>query len=313
MNAYAKWRRAAAAQRKSSGSGAGGVYPAQAQLDSAARAKAKPGPTSPPPARCYNPLSMAARLPTPMLPAPSSTSIWTPSSSPWKNCSIRTEGKSRSRGRPARRARRGFRGFVCGAQVRRALGHAAAHRGQTVSAGYLRQWPSRPLPRMFGKVHKSSDAFSPQVGNGFYRRSLSRHDGTARLHGPPLKAAHTLHQRMKTQTQLNCSVGIGTSRLIAKVSSAQAKPNGVLWIVPGEAKFLAPLDVREIPGVGKVMESHLHALGIRKVGDLARLDGARLERALRQVGTGAGGQSARRRCRRMVRRRSRRRDDAKSI
>ena len=60
---------------------------------------------------------------------------------------------------------------------------------------------------------------------------------------------------MKAETGLNCSVGIGTSRLIAKVSSAQAKPNGVLWIVPGEeAKFLAPLDVREIPGVGKVME-----------------------------------------------------------
>jgi DNA polymerase-4 len=47
----------------------------------------------------------------------------------------------------------------------------------------------------------------------------------------------------------------------------------VLYIVPGEeAKFLAPLDVREIPGVGKVMETHLNALGIKKVGDLARLE-----------------------------------------
>jgi DNA polymerase-4 len=82
---------------------------------------------------------------------------------------------------------------------------------------------------------------------------------------------------MKTDTGLNCSVGIGTSRLIAKVSSAQAKPNGVLWIVPGEeAKFLAPLNVREIPGVGKVMETHLHALGIKKVGDLARLEESEL-------------------------------------
>ena len=74
---------------------------------------------------------------------------------------------------------------------------------------------------------------------------------------------------MKTETQLNCSIGIGISRLIAKVSSARAKPNGVLWIVPGqEANFLAPLDVREIPGVGKVTEQNLHGLGIHKVGDL---------------------------------------------
>jgi DNA polymerase-4 len=101
--------------------------------------------------------------------------------------------------------------------------------------------------------------------------------GTQRLHGPALKAAHSLHRRMKADTGLNCSVGIGTSRLIAKVSSGQAKPNGVLYIVPGEeAKFLAPLDVREIPGVGKVMEGHLHALGIKKVGDLARLEESEL-------------------------------------
>ena len=83
---------------------------------------------------------------------------------------------------------------------------------------------------------------------------------------------------MKAETGLNCSVGIGSSRLIAKVSSGQAKPNGVLWILAGEeAKFLAPLDVREIPGVGKVMEANLHALGIKKVGDLARLEDGELE------------------------------------
>ena len=116
--------------------------------------------------------------------------------------------------------------------------------------------------------------------------------GTDRLHGPPLKAAHTLHQRMKADTGLNCSVGIGTSRLIAKVSSAQAKPNGVLWIVPGEeAKFLAPLDVREIPGVGKVMESRLHALGIKKVGDLAHLEDSELEDRFGKWGLALAGKS----------------------
>ncbi|HLW85924.1 MAG TPA: DNA polymerase IV [Candidatus Sulfotelmatobacter sp.] len=128
------------------------------------------------------------------------------------------------------------------------------------------------------KVHEVLCAFSPQVEMASIDEAYLDMTGTARLHGPPLKAAHTLHQRMKAETLLNCSVGIGSSRLIAKVSSGQAKPNGVLWIVPGEeAKFLAPLDVREIPGVGKVMESHLHALGIRKVADLAKLEEHELE------------------------------------
>ncbi len=127
------------------------------------------------------------------------------------------------------------------------------------------------------KVHTVLGSFSPQVEMASIDEAYLDMTGTERLHGPPLKAAHTLHQRMKADTGLNCSVGIGTSRLIAKVSSAQAKPNGVLWIVPGEeAKFLAPLDVREIPGVGKVMEASLHALGIKKVGDLARLGDSEL-------------------------------------
>jgi DNA polymerase-4 len=97
---------------------------------------------------------------------------------------------------------------------------------------------------------------------------------------------------MKAETGLNCSVGIGTSRLIAKVSSAQAKPNGVLWIVPGEeAKFLAPLDVREIPGVGKVMEANLHALGIQKVGDLSKLKDSELEERFGKWGMALAGKA----------------------
>jgi DNA polymerase-4 len=142
------------------------------------------------------------------------------------------------------------------------------------------------------KVYKVLGTFSPQVEMASIDEAYLDMSGTERLHGPPLKAAHTLHHRMKADTGLNCSVGIGTSRLIAKVSSAQAKPNGVLWIVPGEeAKFLAPLDVREIPGVGKVMESHLHALGIKKVGDLGKLQDHELENRFGKWGLALAGKA----------------------
>jgi DNA polymerase-4 len=142
------------------------------------------------------------------------------------------------------------------------------------------------------KAYKVLQEFSPQVEMASIDEAYLDMTGTERLHGPPLKAAHKLHRRMKDQTLLNCSIGIGSSRLIAKVSSAQAKPNGVLWIVPGEeAKFLAPLDVREIPGVGKVMESHLHALGIKKVGDLARLEESELEERFGKWGLALAGKA----------------------
>ena len=142
------------------------------------------------------------------------------------------------------------------------------------------------------KVFKVLQSFSPKVEMASIDEAYLDMTGTARLHGPALRAAHKLHQRMKEDTQLNCSIGIGSSRLIAKVSSAQAKPNGVLWIVPGkEARFLAPLDVREIPGVGKVMESHLHQLGIRKVGDLARLEEAELEERFGKWGLALAGKA----------------------
>src|SRR5271154_2982905 len=116
--------------------------------------------------------------------------------------------------------------------------------------------------------------------------------GTVRLHGPPLRAAHALHQKIRSETQLNSSIGIGTSRLIAKVSSAKAKPHGILWVISGqEAKFLAPLDVRDIPGVGKVTEQNLQSLGIARVGDLARFEDSFLEDHFGKWGLALGGKA----------------------
>jgi DNA polymerase IV len=142
------------------------------------------------------------------------------------------------------------------------------------------------------KVHEVLGHFSPLVEMASVDEAYLDMTGTERLHGRPLRAAHQLHASMKAATDLNCSIGIGTSRLVAKVSSAKAKPNGVFWVMPGEeAKFLAPLAVGDIPGVGKVMEQKLHTIGIQRVGDLARLEERDLESRFGKWGLALAGKS----------------------
>jgi DNA polymerase IV len=65
-------------------------------------------------------------------------------------------------------------------------------------------------------------SFTPQVQMASIDEAYLDMTGTERLHGPPLKAAHELHQKMKAQTHLICSIGIATSRVLAKITSDQA-------------------------------------------------------------------------------------------
>jgi DNA polymerase-4 len=143
-----------------------------------------------------------------------------------------------------------------------------------------------------GKVFEVLQRFSPKVEMASIDEAYLDLTGTARLLGPPLKAAQRLHDEVKASTGLNCSIGIATSRLVAKVASDQAKPNGMLWIPPGlEQPFLAPLEIRKIPGVGAKTEANLRRYGIRRVGDLAALEEEFLERLLGKWGLALAGKS----------------------
>jgi DNA polymerase IV len=110
--------------------------------------------------------------------------------------------------------------------------------------------------------------------------------GTERLHGPPLAASHKLLGEITATTGLPCSGGLGSTRLVAKVASDQAKPRGLVWVPAGsEEQFLAPLSVRRIPGIGKVTEAALNRLGIETVAQLQTEPLARLEEEFGRWGT----------------------------
>ncbi len=141
-------------------------------------------------------------------------------------------------------------------------------------------------------VREVLEVFSPKVEMASIDEAYLDITGTRRLYGPPFAAAHLLHQRMKAETQLNCSIGVATSRLVAKVSSDAAKPNGIIEVLPGlEAAYLAPLPVGKIPGVGKVMQEKLAELGVHRVGDLALLDEQVLSRRFGKWGLALAGKA----------------------
>jgi DNA polymerase-4 len=95
------------------------------------------------------------------------------------------------------------------------------------------------------------------------------------------KLAEAVQTAVRAATSLTCSLGVSTSKVVAKIGSDYRKPGGLTVVPAGtEARFLAPFDVRRLPGVGPKAESRLVAAGIETIGALAELADADLKRLL---------------------------------
>jgi len=93
--------------------------------------------------------------------------------------------------------------------------------------------------------------------------------GSERVVGPAEEIARKIKARVREETGLTCSVGLGPNRFLAKIASELEKPDGFVIITPDRAQeVLDPLPVGRIFGVGKVTARRLHGLGIRTVKDL---------------------------------------------
>ncbi|MBI4187632.1 MAG: DNA polymerase IV, partial [Chloroflexi bacterium] len=94
--------------------------------------------------------------------------------------------------------------------------------------------------------------------------------GFESLYGSIHQMAVAIRQRVKKELGLNASVGIASSKVVAKVASELSKPDGLIEVVYGEeCSFLSPLPVGRLPGVGKKAEQVLKGLGIKTIGELA--------------------------------------------
>ena len=84
--------------------------------------------------------------------------------------------------------------------------------------------------------------------------------------------AEAVQTAVRGATSLSCSLGVGTSKVVAKVASDRRKPGGITVVRPGtEAAFLAPFDLRLLPGIGPRTEERVRARGIDTLGGLAEL------------------------------------------
>jgi DNA polymerase-4 len=102
----------------------------------------------------------------------------------------------------------------------------------------------------------------------------------------PLEWTIRLRQTIMEETELPISFGLATNKLVAKIATDEAKPNGYLFVTPGKEKeFLAPLPVEKLGGVGKKSHQTLLELGIYTIGDILKYDAGLLEKALGKWGT----------------------------
>ena len=89
----------------------------------------------------------------------------------------------------------------------------------------------------------------------------------------PEALVKTILKRIKSETNLPSSAGLATSKLVAKIASDFDKPEGFTVVKPGlESKFLAPLEIKKIYGIGPKTASRLNSIGIERCSDIVAID-----------------------------------------
>jgi DNA polymerase-4 len=123
--------------------------------------------------------------------------------------------------------------------------------------------------------------FTPLVERLSIDEAFADVAGCERLFGPPAEIAKSIRRRVRDELGLAISIGVARTKHLAKIASQAAKPDGLVVVDPErELEFLHDLPVDLMWGVGPVTKDRLAVMGVRTIGQLARLPGRHLERLL---------------------------------
>jgi len=121
--------------------------------------------------------------------------------------------------------------------------------------------------------------FSPLVEPLSVDEAFIDLSGTETLFGSPLDAARSIKRRILAETGLTASAGLAVNKFVAKVASELEKPDGLVAVPAGdEARFLGPLPIERLWGVGRVMSKTLRDLGFTTIAHLQRAPRSTLAR-----------------------------------
>jgi len=135
------------------------------------------------------------------------------------------------------------------------------------------------------KVMEVFARFSPRVEALSLDEAFLDLTGAEGLFGPPEQVARRIKAEVREATGLTVSVGVSTTKFVAKVASDFRKPDGLTVVPPDRVlAFLHPMQVGRLWGVGKKAEERLRRLGLRTIGDVARASRSFLEAELGSLG-----------------------------
>jgi DNA polymerase-4 len=139
--------------------------------------------------------------------------------------------------------------------------------------------------REYGKISRRFrdiiETYSPDVRVVSIDEAYINIKGTERLFGPPLVLARKLKDQIKEDLKLPATIGIARTRALSKIACDQSKPDGLFMLEPGEEmKFLSPLSVSALPGIGPKHYEILNNLNIKTVKELFEIPEQVLNTAL---------------------------------